>query len=99
MGLDAETLPPLWTAVKVRCCNSREFRGYLCGASDGSGGSCSNSNLVLCSIPEKKIIFVCGWSVENVDVSAHFSSFLKDYPFDDIIEQDVGAFCNNVTYM
>ncbi|VDM33459.1 unnamed protein product [Hydatigera taeniaeformis] len=73
MGLDAESLPPLWTAVRVRCCNSREFKGYLCGASDGSGGDSSSSNLVLCSIPEEKIIFICGWSIENVEV-------LPDYP-------------------
>ncbi|CDI96810.1 SLC10 [Echinococcus multilocularis] len=73
ISLDAGNLPPLWAALKVRCCNSREFRGYFCGASDGSGGGCDNSDLALCSIPEGKIIFVCGWSVEEVDV-------LADYP-------------------
>ena len=71
MGIDTDNLPPLWTALKVNCCNSRVFSGYLCGASDSS-----EADLVLCSMPEAKIIFVSGWAIEKIEVSYCLLIFL-----------------------
>ena len=81
MGFDTDALLTLWTPLKVNCCNSKEFTGYLCGASDGN-----EADLVLCSIPEMKIIFVSGWAIEKIEVS-HYLFYIRTYCLEMIISK------------
>ncbi|VUZ47939.1 unnamed protein product [Hymenolepis diminuta] len=68
MTSNERLIPPLWTPVKVHCCQSKVFSGYICGASDTA-----EPTIVLCSVPEGKVIFVSGWCIEKVEV-------LDNYP-------------------
>ncbi|VDO01821.1 unnamed protein product [Rodentolepis nana] len=60
-------IPSLWTAVKVHCCQSKVFLGYICGASDSDGRT-----IVLCSVPEGKVTFVSGWSIEKIEILSNY---------------------------
>ncbi|KAM7541915.1 hypothetical protein Aperf_G00000005370 [Anoplocephala perfoliata] len=68
MSSDEKSVPPMWTAVQVSCCQSKVFRGYICGVSDSP-----EATVVLCSVPEGKVIFILGWAIEKMEI-------LEDYP-------------------
>lgn len=65
MSSDEKSIPPMWTAVQVNCCQSKVFRGYISGISDGAEVS-----IVLYSVPEGKITFILGWAIEKIEVSS-----------------------------
>nr|CDS27284.1 SLC10 [Hymenolepis microstoma] len=67
MTSSEKLFPPLWTAVEVRCCQSKIFVGYICGASDSE-----QRTIVLCSVPEGKITFVSGWSIEKIEILSNY---------------------------
>ncbi|VDD79667.1 unnamed protein product [Mesocestoides corti] len=88
-GVEESNLPPLWTALKVSCCNSKEFVGYLCGATNRA-----DRRLVLCSVPSDsvqcengpKLFIVSGWSIEKIEV-------LDNYP---PIPEETKALLDNI---